>query len=319
MNNNVLRLHFLNVGKGDCTIVEFPSQRLGMIDIDDSRSFEEETFEEIAEEMGWKARYNFFKTVDVQSARRMIMAEYKIPLTDPVQYYLENFKYRSIFRFIVTHPDMDHLSGLHRLWVENGVTICNFWDTNHRKDLSDDDWEKSPYDKSDWDTYQALRCRNDNPKVLKLLRGETADCCWVQDGIEILSPTSELEELAKEKDNYNHLSYVLSIKYGGRRIILGGDATLEAWENILNYYGASALKADILKAPHHGSISCFHKEAMEAINPDHTIVSVGRKIPYAYDDYKKFGRVYSTKWYGNIIVDCYADGKIIITPQFERE
>jgi len=210
MNNNVLRLHFLNVGKGDCTIVEFPSQRLGMIDIDDSRSFEEETFEEIAEEVGRKALYNFFKTaMDVQSAHKMIMAEYKIPLTDPVQYYLEKFRHRSIFRFIATHPDMDHLSGLHRLWVKNGVTICNFWDTNHQKYFSDDDWEDSPYDKNDWDIYQTLRGRNDNPRGIRLHRGAIADCCWVQDGIEILSPTAELEKLAETKDDYNHLSYVL--------------------------------------------------------------------------------------------------------------
>lgn len=89
-----------------------------------------------------------------------------------------------------------------------------------------------PYDKNDWDIYQTLRGRNDNPRVLWLHRGAIADCCLVQDGIEILSPTTELEELAEEKDDYNHLSYVLPIKYGGRRIILGGDATVEIWENI---------------------------------------------------------------------------------------
>jgi len=47
----MLRVHFLNVGHGDCTIIKHPSGRLTMIDVNNSQDFDPETFaEELAEE-----------------------------------------------------------------------------------------------------------------------------------------------------------------------------------------------------------------------------------------------------------------------------
>jgi len=108
----MLGVHFLNVGKGNCTILDFPSGRLSMIDIDNSRiSGDEEV------------------------------------LTDPIEYLLSNFKNPELFRFVLTHPDMDHMSGLDEL--ANKVFIRNFWDTKHNKTISEDDWKSSSYNKED--------------------------------------------------------------------------------------------------------------------------------------------------------------------------
>ncbi len=35
-----LVVHFLNVGRGDCTIIEFPSGRVGMVDIDNLKALD---------------------------------------------------------------------------------------------------------------------------------------------------------------------------------------------------------------------------------------------------------------------------------------
>ena len=42
----MLRVHFLNVGHGDCTIIKHPSGRLTMIDLNNSQDFDAETFAE---------------------------------------------------------------------------------------------------------------------------------------------------------------------------------------------------------------------------------------------------------------------------------
>jgi hypothetical protein len=42
-----LELHFLNVGQGDCTIIEFPSGRVGIVDVDNLRVLDKSTKEEV--------------------------------------------------------------------------------------------------------------------------------------------------------------------------------------------------------------------------------------------------------------------------------
>lgn len=272
----MLKIHFLNVGKGNCTIVEFPSGRLTMLDIDNSRVDDEEQV-----------------------------------LTDPVSYSLSKFKDQSLFRFILSHPDMDHLSGLNEFAKK--VSIANFWDTNHNKSFTDDDWQGSPYDKEDWQTYLSLRKSEKEPKALQLYRGNTSDCCWTQDGITILSPSSTLVKLANESEEHHHLSYVLRVEYAGIKVIFGGDASTEAWDEIYKHYKDEFLKADILLAPHHGSPDNKHEDAFNAISPDYVIVSVAEGLDYDYQYYKRLARkeVLSTKHYGTMLVQIKPDGNYL--------
>ena len=44
----MLKIHFLNVGHGDCTLLEFPSGRTTLIDINNSKVVDEETEKELA-------------------------------------------------------------------------------------------------------------------------------------------------------------------------------------------------------------------------------------------------------------------------------
>jgi len=275
---DMLKIHFLNVGKGNCTIIEFPSKRLTMIDIDNSRIDDDD---------------------DV--------------LTEPVDYFVSKFS-NKLFRFILTHPDMDHLSGLNQL-VDAKVSIENFWDTDHNKSFSDEDWKSSPYDKKDWEKYLILRESTSDPKALKLYRDATSECCWTQDGITILSPSSSLVELANKSKEYNHLSYVLRIEYAGVKVILGGDASKEAWDEIYKHYKNKNkfLKADILLAPHHGSSKNIHEDAFNAIAPDYVFVSVAKGVDYDYEYYNRLAKkkVLSTKYYGTMRVEIKDDGEYL--------
>ncbi|MBZ4655510.1 MAG: hypothetical protein JG759_58 [Thermoanaerobacter sp.] len=286
---NEIIFHFLNVGKGNCTIIDFPSGRLSVIDIDDSRAISD--YEKILMEKAGKAR-----------------------LTNPIDYIISEFSNREIFRFILTHPDMDHMSGIKALFEKKEV--INFWDTENNKYIDPDTWENSPYDKGDWDFYQNIRQRDEKPRVLKLYRDAEADCCWVEDGIRILAPTKGLVEEANRNEDWDHLSYVLMVEYVGRKILLGGDATKKSLEDIIEYYGKNYLKCDILLAPNHGSPNHISKEILDIINPSLIIVSVAEGVEYARDLYSQYGRVLSTKYYGNIWVKIKDTGKIIFKTQF---
>ncbi len=44
---------------------------------------------------------------------------------------LKDFGVSTIFRFILTHPDMDHMDGMKSLF--DSFSILNFWDTANTK------------------------------------------------------------------------------------------------------------------------------------------------------------------------------------------
>lgn len=268
-----LTTHFVNVGKGNCTIIDPPSERLTVIDIDDSRTISE-----------------LDKTI--------LSILGKAKLTNPLDYLDQNFPHRTIFRFILTHPDMDHMSGIQDLFSRK--TIINFWDIEHNRELND--WKNdSPYDKNDWEFYKKLRSGNvPGLTLIQNKRGSKGNY-WTDDSIEILHPhnDSELRTLAEQQDVYDHLSHVLKISHAGKSILLCGDASKEALEHIFNDPSVD-YTATILFAPGHGSENSVYKEMIDRIGHKLTIVSVAEGVNYARDYYSKFGPVLSTKHHGNI-------------------
>src|SRR5690349_1999769 len=114
----MVKIHFLNVGHGDCTIIEHASGNLTMIDINNADQLDEDSRKELAEAYGITgAAYDLgrFLTKDFNLSFRKTYLQpkgYDVELTDPVNYYLQRWKGKSIFRFIATHPDLDHLRGL---------------------------------------------------------------------------------------------------------------------------------------------------------------------------------------------------------------
>lgn len=284
------KFHFINVGKGSCTIIDFPSGHLSVIDVDDSRAVSES--EKAAIEHLQKAKPN-----------------------NPIDYIVSNFS-NEIFRFILTHPDMDHMSGIKTLFKKKYVR--NFWHVPEDKP-DPDNWGNSPYDKSDWEFYQSLKNREvKNVTVVNPLRGAIADCCWVQDGIRILSPSKALMKTAEKSKEYDNLSYVLQINCNGIRVMLAGDATKIVLDDIVANYKADGLQSSILLAPGHGSKNHVSKDFLSAVKPRLTIVSVAEGVDYDSDSYKNYGRVLSTKHYGNVMVRIKDNKKVVFRTQFQN-
>lgn len=324
----MVKIHFLNVGHGDCAIIEHASGHLTIIDINNADHLDEDSRKELAEAYGIVGRDYASATLVAsmlnQSFRKTILASkgYDVELTDPVAYFLANWKGQSIFRFIATHPDLDHLRGLRRISQEQ-IPILNFWDTNHNiaeKDTDSDD------DKAEWAEYQRLRNSTSEPKVFFNYR-DSQGKYWNQDdsggpgdGLYILAPTPELRDAANQAEDPNAHSYVICFQYAGIKVVFGGDATEDVWESIHQKYGAD-LKCHVLKASHHGRDSGYHQPAVEAMSPQYTIVSVGKKPETdASSKYAQYSdNVWSTRWRGNIVLTIQPDGRANIESQYNRE
>lgn len=323
----MIKIDFLNVGHGDCTVVKFPSGRIAVIDINNGK-IDSDSKSEIFSELGISEKDILLKRAlnnNFDESKFLLEKGYDIDLTDPVDWLTLN-KISSIFRFICTHPDMDHISGLHKL-NESTISIENFWDIDHEfeQDSGDEGFTSGKYDFKDWEAYQELRKSTVSPKKINPLRNHSRDF-WNQDGVYILAPDENLIKIAHDTDNKNHLSYVLLIVYGKTKIYLCGDATNDQTiPDMIKHYGEDAFKKQdgelvILKAPHHGRDSGFHNDFVKAIKPDVVICSVGKKpATDASNKYRNHSEnVWSTRWKGNISLTCDSDGKGTYNFQYDR-
>jgi competence protein ComEC len=299
----MLKVHFLNVGHGDATLIEHPSGHLTLIDINNSQDPDKETVEEYAQDRGGTLGSGLV----LDEARADAVKD----LTDPIEYIKTHYPDKSLFRFILTHPDLDHMRGIKRLHEEIGFT--NFWDIAHTKP-NPEFW--SDADKEDWNHYQSLRDGELNLKPKRYHRGDRhfAFGCdeagnGTGDAIQLLSPTKELVNWCNQNEKSNDLSYALRVTHCGTSILLPGDAEETAWDEMLKFYG-KGLGAAVLKAAHHGRDSGFHLEALKAINPSTVVVSVGKKPSTdASPKYRAHAKsVFSTRYYGNLRLEVDDEG-----------
>jgi competence protein ComEC len=314
----LLRIHFLNVGHGDCAIIEFPTNnRVAMIDINKSSEMDDTSFSELEE--SYKDTKNFALNKFLFDGNEFLKtAGYDVELQNPIN-YLSGRGIKSIFRFIITHPHMDHLTGLSEL--NECADISNFWIL--RNEFSQDFKKISEEQQKDWSFYKKLRDTNEvkvgDQTIVRPTQGDIADY-WNEDGIEILAPDSEMLELANTNDNRNLMSYVLLIKYGNIKIVLGGDAEKAIWEILYDKYPNKLKNVTILKASHHGRDSGYFQKAVELMNPRATVISVGKKPPtdvhQKYSNYS--GLVFSTRWCGNIYFECEEDGSCKYHKQYDH-
>lgn len=309
----MLKVHFLNVGHGDCCIIDFiDNSRTAVVDINSSTNMDEESLNEIACAFSISLTSLWSGSI----TESLSSAGYEIELQDPINYLNEMGKY-NIWRFISTHPHMDHLSGLKRL--KNEIGFNNIWviKNSYSQTLS----KLTDSQKEDWSLYKEFRDTDEN-KIdgITIIRPEEKSeaSFYKEDGITILAPNKDL--INAGNSNANEMSYVLLIRYRGRKILLAGDAEENTWKYLLENYQDELSNIDILKAAHHGRDSGYYQPAVKQMSPVVTIVSVGKKPSTdATNKYKQYcDNVWSTRWKGNIVLSIDDDGKMTKNFQYDR-
>ena len=289
-------IHFLNVKQGDCSIIRHISSHVTVIDVCNAKPPDLRTEESIA----LMAQRERGITGNFQQKKHPV---------NPIS-YLREHNINSIFRYIQTHPDMDHMDGIEALF--NEFSPINFWDTDNEKEMDESSWENSPYNEDDWKFYKNLRDLNPNsdPIRLALLAGAKgkfwdigADGSSGGDGLYILAPTQELIDSANETDDdYNDCSYVLLYRTGNNRIIFAGDSHDDTWAHILDNYEDDVTNIDLLIAPHHGRDSGRSYEFLNTLKPTLTFFGNARSEHLAYSAWRNRGLSYITNNQANCMV-----------------
>jgi len=282
----------LNVGAGSCCVIESPSGRNSMIDINDGSDLREAAA---------------MSSIDRLLGEAAISAA-KAKLVDPVAWCKAN-GISQLWRFVLSHPDADHMAGIRRVLGGEFPTL-NFWDIPHNRVRTSRDEFKTDAAFEDWQYYQALRdgTLSGAPRLLNPLRG-SANHYWIDDDIEILSPTPALVAACDKADVYNNASYVLRANHGPSSVLIPGDVEEKAWNDMID--AGLDLSADVLVASHHGRSTGYSERAMKAISPAVVIISTDELDPEhdAEPDYRKWTKyVYSTRKLGTLWVRMYDDG-----------
>lgn len=221
---------------------------------------------------------------------------------------------RGINAFICSHRDADHVRGIKT--VHRYFPIAAIWDA---------DEPGTSTDSSEYLDYMDLRRRvaTDTIEAKKFQQFGEVLVRWMNSKDERFSDA-------------NDQSVVMKIEYKGNSVLLAGDASYWPWkESIMPHYSVEKVRANILLAAHHGSITFFDDPSddkhyymahIEAIKPEMTIVSVGPNVhglpdAKALELYEKKtsgsnqgNKVFTTQDKGNIKLVLGENGSWTLTP-----
>ncbi|HEX9636281.1 MAG TPA: MBL fold metallo-hydrolase [Acidobacteriota bacterium] len=268
--NAELKLHFVNVNHGDCTIVEFPDHgaahlaHLAVID------------------------FGAKKAVDRGLARDYLrqLAELRRD-GDPAFDFVIEFA-------CVTHPHDDHYGGLTRfldLFADPLDPVNNkiraFWDCGFRTNAID------------YNEGLSRVAQNAHIAFTRVGSGMEVELGGTR--VTVLGPSVDLRN---RFDTYgigkNDASVVLKVKFGDAFAILAADAEYASWGKIteefprtqnINFFSdaiglsergetSDQLKCGLLKLSHHGSKHGSSLEYLERLKPRHVVIPAGSQPWY---------------------------------------
>ncbi len=181
--------------------------------------------------------------------------------------YLWSRRISAIDYLAVTHPQWDHYGGFEflaehfaprRLWsADTSPTSASYLRLLERLQLSGTG-------------FQTLQARD-------VLRIGGVD-------VTVVAPAASAAGLS-----VNDRSLVLSMSYGGRRVLLAGDIEAAAERLLVRESGAD-LRSAVLKVPHHGSSTSSTAEFIAAVRPEVAVVSAGFDNRYGFPARRVIGR-----------------------------
>lgn len=273
-------VHVLNVGPGDCTIIQHGSRRVSVVDICCGNAERQQQGFSLLKELASEAVAGNFRMCDAK--------------VQPLD-YLARLGTDPIWRFILSHPDMDHMDGLAALLRERRV--LHFWDSGVRRPAPDFS-QQDRYREADWDAYQALinggaRSGGSTVRRIEVLAGSNFKYAnqpkGEHDGLYILAPDIRLRDSANSTEDPNDGSYALLYWTSGGRIVLPGDAYDESWQHITNNHSNDVAGCAVLLAPHHGRDSDRSYEYLDVLKPTLTLIGCAPSRHIKYDEWKKRG------------------------------
>ena len=114
----------------------------------------------------------------------------------------------------------------------------------------------------------------------------------------------------------NEDSNVIYTSINNHKFLFMGDADISKEKDILDKYNISDI--DVLKVGHHGSKTSSSKEFINRINPEYSIISVGKNNKYGHPNKEVLNnleksKIYRTDLNGSIMIKIKNDNTIVLS------
>lgn len=202
---------------------------------------------------------------------------------------------------IATHPDSDHINMLDDVLETYEVHNIYYNDYMHTSATFEKFLEAAETETYGENEQAALTLFDEDGDQWNIL-GVSGECYSVK----IYAPGYGRFE------NNNAMSPFIIAEYGGRKVMLTGDAEACSEQWFLQTFGQNSLDCDILKVAHHGSDTSSSAEFLNFVTCEYAVISVGENNAYGHPDdetltklYERNYSVYRTDLDGTII--CYID------------
>lgn len=300
---NELRLHFLDVGQGDCILIELPDDTVMLIDSGDRKK---ETAEMITG-------------------------------------YISSLDITRINYLMATHSDSDHIGNMVAIieafeiekayipQIENTAitaTYNNFYAALQAETYGGG--EKCEIFTSM--QMMMIDSVSDTESFVMAFLAPTADEYTKINGSK--NPTAHMK---------NAVSPIMLLDYMGKRVLLTGDTVAECEEKLVDkynngvfnnvfekkgggYYGVNIENVDILKVAHHGGETSTCDNFVNLVKPKYSVISVGAGNSYNHPRDIVLQRlaeanseIYRTDFKGTIVATIFPDEEKAIAFAFEKD
>lgn len=258
-----MRVHFIDVGQGAATLVEFPCAAV-LVDTGGEMNAEFKSDGELTAYLDdfFKRRPDLNKTFHL-----LVLSHAHVDHTHGVPSVLSRYK---ILNAITNgqEPPGPGLPGQRALHQKVA-------DTEETSDSSDDigfvaaTVKKIPQGRGLTNAViDPVKCGNVDPKIRLLWGGQNTNPGWTKAAFE----------------NQNNHSVVTRIDFGGASLLITGDLQEEAIIDLIEHYrGSTLLDVDVYQVGHHGSHNATTEELLEAITPKVAVIAMGtpsRELPW---------------------------------------
>lgn len=274
-----LTVHFLDVGQGDCILVQTPGGKNMLIDAG--------------------GRKDEFQTGSGAGDQVVVP-------------YLRRIGVQRLDALVLTHPHEDHAGGAAAVVKSMPVGLAVVSPVSGlpgEEPAQSGETTAGGKDRGGEvpPAYRALlkKLKEDGVPVQAAVAG---DVLKLEDGlgVEFLSPGGGTPA------GLNDSSLVLKLTYGRRSFLLTGDVELESQRRLLS--GGEDLNTDVFKLPHHGSRTLL-PELVEAVSPEVAVISVGAHNTFGHPALSTLDLLDRS---GAEVYRTDVDGAVIVSTDGER-
>jgi len=246
-----MQINFLDVGQGDCIIIELPDGKNMIIDSGKYNSCQE-------------VISNFTEANNIDTFDYLLLTHQDDDHSGNINWVIDNYKVNYIFR-PNNHSEHDLSNDLptdfntetEGAFVSKTKTYAEFMVSAYNENCTVEVFNK------DSDFSNEIIYENNKYSYTFNFWTPTAD----RDKIDYNEP--------------NDYSPIMTLEYGNAKIMFTGDAELENIAEYLEKYGTSN-NVDVLKVGHHGSENATTSDFISAIDPEFAVIQCGEDNSYGH-------------------------------------